>query len=96
MPAAERPHAVHLGHACYPTLIDQAAALLHGVIAWRPLELWNAGLAWAAALGLFRLAGLSLDMPVADRMRLTDEVASGALDDVREIGSRLGSFLSVR
>jgi hypothetical protein len=93
--AAARPHAALLNGRIYPTPLDQAAALLHGVIVWRPLDLWNAGLAWTAADALLDRAGLWLAMPAKERMALTDELTSGAVDSVDEIALRLAPYLEM-
>lgn len=90
---AGRPHARLLGELAYPTVLDKAAAVLHGAIAWRPLELWNAGLAWATVRILFERHEIPLDMPAKDRMAVTDDIAGGTLDSVEEIALRLAPFL---
>jgi death-on-curing protein len=93
---ANRPHSVLLDQVVYPTLLEQAAALLHGIIVWRPLELWNTGLAWAAALSLLARNGLKLDISAWEQMSITEEISSGRLDDVSEITIRLAPFLRIR
>jgi death-on-curing protein len=87
--AAARPHAVMLGEPVYPTAIEKAAALLHGITCWRPLDFWNTGLAWGAAHAQLRRARLEFTMPAAEQMELTEELISGDLDDVNEVTSRL-------
>jgi death-on-curing protein len=93
--AAARPHAVLLDGHIYPTALEQAAALLYGITSWRPLELWNAGLAWTAADVRLERAGLWVSMPVKERMTLTDELTSGVLDSVNEIVLRLAPYLEI-
>ena len=93
---ASRPHAVLLDHPVYPRPLEQAAALLHGIMVWRPLELWNTGLAWAAALGLLTRSGFDLAISGWEQMTLTDEIAGGELDSVDAIATRLGPFLRLR
>lgn len=93
---AARPHARLLGKRAYPTVLDQAAALLHGIAAWRPLELWNAGLAWAATLTLIDRAGLVLAMPVKEQMALVNAIGTGAVDSVEEIALTLAPYLRTR
>jgi death on curing protein len=92
---AARPHARLLGQRAYPTALDQAAALLHGITVWRPLDLWNAGLAWATIRLLLDRAGLRLAMPAKEQMALTEELASGAIDSVAEIALRLSPYLEM-
>lgn len=93
---ASRPHAALLDGRVYPTALDRAAALLHGITVWRPLDVWNAGLAWAAARVMLQRAGLGLAMPAKDRMALTDALVSGELDSVEEIALRLSPYLEMR
>ncbi|WP_194822717.1 type II toxin-antitoxin system death-on-curing family toxin [Micromonospora sp. S-DT3-3-22] len=93
--ATARPHTRLLGQAAYPTALDRAAALLHGLMTWRPLDLWNAGLAWAAMRILLSRSGLRLSMPAKDRMALTDAVTSGEVDSVEELALRLSPYLEM-
>ncbi|WP_433230245.1 hypothetical protein ACQP2H_31500 [Micromonospora sp. CA-248260] len=93
--AAARPHARLVGQAAYPSALDRAAALLHGLTVWRPLDLWNAGLAWAAMRILLTRSGLRLTMPAKDRMALTDALTSGEVDSVEELTLRLSPYLEM-
>ena len=63
---------------------------------WQPLEMWNTGLAWAAAFGLLARSGLDLAISPWDQMALTDEISSGELDSVDAIATRLGPVLRLR
>lgn len=90
---AIRPHVTLLGEAAYPTAIEQAAALMHAIMVWRPLTHWNSGFAWTAVRTFFERYDLRLVMPADERMRLTDEITSGSLHDVKGIASRLGRFI---
>jgi len=93
---ASRSHATILGTPVHRTALEQAAALLHGILVWRPLQVWNAGLAWAAALGLLVRNGLDLAISPWEQMVITDEITSGALDEVVDITVRLAPFVSIR
>lgn len=93
--AAARPHARLIGRAVYPTALEKAAALLHGLMIWRPLDLWNAGLAWAATRIFLTRSGFRLTMPAKDRMALTDALASGEVDSVEELALRLSPYLEM-
>ncbi|GAB3794986.1 hypothetical protein [Micromonospora zhanjiangensis] len=93
--AAARPHARLVARSVYPTSLDKAAALLHGLTMWRPLEAWNAGLGWAAMRVLLQRSGFTLDMPSKDRMALTDAMVSGEIDSVDEIALRLSPYLGL-
>jgi hypothetical protein len=92
--AAHRPHAVLVKEPCYSTAALQAASLLHAIMVWQPLDLWNNSLAWAAAEVLLTRSGLPLAMPPKDRMELTVDITSGSVCDVPEIASRLEPFLT--
>lgn len=94
--AAFRPHALLTGEACYRNPVAQAASILHAIMVWQPLELWNSGLAWAAARTLLERYDLPLAMPPKDRMELTEDIISGSVADVREIAVRLSPYLTVR
>ncbi|MEU8214783.1 hypothetical protein AB0C47_03320 [Micromonospora taraxaci] len=93
--AAVRPHARILGQAVYPTVLDRAAALMHGLMIWRPLDMWNAGLAWAAMRIFLIRCGVTLRMPAKERMALTDALASGEIDSVDELALRLSPYLEM-
>jgi death-on-curing protein len=93
---ASRPHARILDSVVYPTLLEQSAALLHGIVVWRPLTLWNAGLAWTAAFAMLTRNGFDLAISAWEQMTITDEISSGALDDVPDIALRLAPFLRTR
>lgn len=71
-----------MGRPAYPTALDQAAALLHGIVVWRPLEAWNAGLGWAATEVFLLRAGFGLAMPAKERMSWTDALVTGEIDSV--------------
>ncbi|MFY1618488.1 hypothetical protein [Micromonospora sp. WMMD736] len=75
--------------------MDRAAALLHGLMMWRPLDMWNAGLAWAAMRIFLVRSGVTLTMPAKERMALTDALASGEVDSVEELALRLSPYLEM-
>ncbi len=91
--AAARPAATLAGVTIYRTSAEQAAALLHAVVRWRPLDVWNANLGWAAAATHLQRDGCILAMPPKERMRLTEELMAGAADSVPEIARRLAAFI---
>ncbi|WP_229399095.1 type II toxin-antitoxin system death-on-curing family toxin [Micromonospora okii] len=93
--AAARPHARMMNRAAYPTVLDKAAALLHGLMMWRPLDMWNAGLAWAAMRVFLQRDGLTFTMPAKERMGLTDALTSGEVDSVDELALRLSPYLEM-
>jgi death on curing protein len=93
---AARPHAELLDHTAYPTVLERSAALLHAIVVWRPLKMWNMGLGWAAALGLLIRNGFRLEISPWDQMAIADEIATGILDDVETIAGRLAPHLRLR
>ncbi|MFY1705130.1 hypothetical protein ACN28G_25995 [Micromonospora sp. WMMA1923] len=93
--AAARPHARLLDGRVYPELLNQVAALLHGIMVWRPLDLWNASLAWTALDVCLERADMLLNMPAKDRMALTDALTSGEVDSVEELAMRLSPYLEM-
>lgn len=94
--AAARPHARLVGRQVYPTVLDRAAALLHGLMMWRPLDVWNAGLAWAAMMIFLQRSGFRLNMPAKDRMALTEALTTGEVDSTEELVLRLSPYLEMR
>jgi death-on-curing protein len=93
--AAARPHARLVGRTVYHTDLDKAASLLHGLTIWRPLDMWNAGLAWAATLVFLRRSGFTLKMPAKERMALTDALVGGQVDAVREVAGWLSPYVDM-
>jgi death-on-curing protein len=94
--AAARPEAVLAGKRVYAAMSWRAAALLHSIVRWEPLDMWNASFGWRAVVALVGVSGGQLMMPGKDRMVLTDDIVQGALDDVEDIAKRLAPFLVAR
>ena len=90
--AAARPQAMLVGVTIYPTALLQSAALLHAMIRWRPLDLWNASPGWAAADSHLDARALDLAMPAKDRMELTEQIAGGEVDSVDKLTLRLAPY----
>ncbi|WP_337060790.1 type II toxin-antitoxin system death-on-curing family toxin [Kineococcus sp. G2] len=78
--AAARPRTTVFGRQAYPTLADQAAALMHSLARNPPLVDGNKRLAWSAARVFCRLNGTDLVMDVDDAERMILAVAAGDLD----------------
>ncbi|WFE63108.1 hypothetical protein [Micromonospora sp. WMMD714] len=93
--SAARPHAQLLQGRVYATPLDQAAALLHAIMIWRPLDMWNASLAWTTADVRLERSGFVLTMPAKDRMALTEALTSGEVDSVEELALRLSPYLEM-
>jgi death on curing protein len=94
--AAHRPHAILTSGPCYPDPVDQAAALLHAILMWEPLDFWNSGLAWAALRTFFIKEDIPFGMPAKDRMELNYDITSGDLTSVRDIAARLRPYMLSR
>jgi death-on-curing protein len=94
--AAARPGARLASERVYIALSWRAAALLHSVVRWEPLDMWNASFGWRAVAALVGANGSRLSMSAKERMILTDEIADGAIDSVEEIASRLAPCLLAR
>ena len=86
--ALARPRASALGHA-YPGLHEKAAALLHSLARDHALVDGNKRLSLAATIGFYGMNGLGLTLTNAEAYDLIVEIASGQLDDVNAIASRL-------
>ena len=87
--AAGRPQATAFGQDAYPTLHEQAAALLHSLARNHPLLDGNKRLALAATLTFLRVNGWRPTLDNDAAYDLIVAVATGALDDVEPIAARL-------
>jgi death-on-curing protein len=94
--AATRPEAVLAGRRVYAAMSLRAAALLHSIVRWEPLDMWNASFGWRAVVAFVGVSGGQLMMTGKDRMVLTDDIVQGALDEVEDIAKRLAPFLVAR
>jgi death-on-curing protein len=91
--SAFRPNARIVGKPVFDDLPSHAAALLHSITRWEPLDMWNASFGWRAIRTLVKINGGELQMSAQDRMILTNEIVDGRIDDVAEIADRLVPFL---
>ncbi|MFC7276751.1 hypothetical protein ACFQS1_22395 [Paractinoplanes rhizophilus] len=91
--AAARPHSAIMTRQTYESVPERTAALLHAIIRWEPLDMWNASFGWAAAGFFAETSGADLAMSPLDRMVLTSEILDGRVDDVGEIAKRLAPFM---
>ena len=78
--AAARPRTTVFGREAYPTLADQAAALMHSLARNHPLVDGNKRLAWSAARVFCLLNGTDLVMDVDNAEQVVLAVAAGDLD----------------
>ena len=91
--AAARPDSTILKIPTFETTAERAAAILHSVIRWEPLDMWNMSFGWSAARSLAGVNGSDLVMPPFDRMTLVDEILDNRVDAVAEIAERIAPFL---
>lgn len=78
--AAARPRTTVFGNEAYPTLADQAAALMHSLARNHPLVDGNKRLAWSATRVFCLLNGTDLIMDVDKAEQVVLAVAAGDLD----------------
>lgn len=91
--AAARPESTIVNERTFKTLPGRTAALLHAIIRWEPLEMWNASLGWRAVRATVEINGGTLVMSSLDRMILANEIMDGRVDDVMAVAKRLAPFL---
>jgi death-on-curing protein len=87
--ALARPQATAFGVDAYPSLDEQAAALLHSLARNHALVDGNKRLALAATIAFLGLNGRRLTLSNDEAYVLVMDVASGRLDDVSSIAERL-------
>lgn len=78
--AAARPRTTVFGREAYPTLADQAAALMHSLARNHPLLDGNKRLAWSATRVFCLLNDADLVMGVDEAEQMVLAVAAGDLD----------------
>ncbi len=94
--AVARPRASALGDDAYPSLHDKAAAMLHSVVRNHALVDGNKRLGLAAVIAFYGMNGFRLTLTNDEAFDLVVAVASGHLDDVEAIGSRLAAKIQRR
>lgn len=90
--ALARPRASAFGEPAYPTLAEQAAALLHSLVTSHPLVDGNKRVGLAATLLLLALNGVRLNATDDELFALTMAVASGEVRDVPDIAAQLAGW----
>jgi len=91
--ALARPQASAFGEPAYPTLTEQAAALLHSLVTSHPLVDGNKRVGLAAALLLLALNRMRLAASDDKLFSLTMAVASGELREVALIAAQLEEWV---
>lgn len=87
--ALARPQASAFGEAAYPTIHEQAAALLHSLARNHALIDGNKRLALAATIAFYGMNGMRLTLTDDQAYDLVIEIASGGLNEVPKIASVL-------
>lgn len=89
--AAARPQTTVFGDLAYPTLYQQAGALLHSLARNHPLVDGNKRLAWASARVFLLMNGVDLDYDIDEAEQLVLAVARGE-SEVEEIAQSLEAW----
>ncbi|MFZ0381114.1 MAG: type II toxin-antitoxin system death-on-curing family toxin [Solirubrobacteraceae bacterium] len=87
--ALARPQASAFGEPAYPTIHEQAAALLHSLARNHALVDGNKRLALAAAIAFYGMNGMRLTLSNDRAYGLVIDIASGTVNDVPRIASML-------
>ena len=94
--ALARPQATAFGQDAYPTIHDKAAALLHSLARNHALVDGNKRVALAATIAFYGINGLRLTFSQDDAYDFVIDVATGALDDVAAVTTRLAASTAPR
>ncbi|GAA0451090.1 hypothetical protein Ade02nite_75970 [Paractinoplanes deccanensis] len=94
--AAARPDATIMDRVLLKDPAERVAALLHAIVRWEPLDMWNAGFGWRAAAALASRDSLRLTVSPQDRMIIVQEIRDGRLNDPAAVAERLKPFMSAR
>ncbi|MCA0157007.1 type II toxin-antitoxin system death-on-curing family toxin [Tsukamurella sp. M9C] len=78
--AALRPQTSVFGDDAYPTLDEQAAALMESIVRNHPLIDGNKRLGWLATVVFYGLNGVTLDAPEDPAYDLVIGIAEGRID----------------
>ena len=94
--AAARPQASAVGDHAYPSLLEKAAALIHSIARNHALVDGNKRLALAGGIAFLGINGLRLTMSNDEAYDLIISLATGQLDDVRDIAGVLRAKTAAR
>ena len=87
--AAARPQTSVLGADAYPSLAEKAAALVHSIARNHALVDGNKRLALAGLIAFLGVNGHRLTLSNDEAYDLITDIATGTLDDIPTIASRL-------
>ena len=87
--ALARVDARSAGRPLYPTVEEQAAALLHSLATTAPLETGNRPFAWVATAVYLARRGRPSMLDDGQAVALVTDVLTGRLDTVADIAERL-------
>jgi death-on-curing protein len=87
--ALARPQASAFGADAYPSTVEKAAALIHSIARNHALVDGNKRLALAGGIAFLGINGLRLTMSNDEAYDLIISLATGQLDDVRDIAGVL-------
>lgn len=90
--AVHRPSAAMFGQEAYPDLIDKAAALLQSLAINHPFFDGNKRTAWLSCVTFLAMNGVQLRPDIDAAERLVIAVATGAMDEVKDIASGLNAL----
>ncbi|MCX3063526.1 type II toxin-antitoxin system death-on-curing family toxin [Streptomyces beihaiensis] len=83
--AVARPRAAMFGQEAYPDLFEKGAALLQSLAGNRPFFDGNKRTAWISCVTFLAMNGVELRPDSDAAEKLVTSVATGAIDDVKEI-----------
>ena len=94
--ALARPQASAFGADAYPSTVEKAAALMHSIARNHGLVDGNKRLALAGGIAFLGINGLRLTMSNDEAYDLIISLATGQLDDVRDIAGVLRAKTAAR
>jgi death-on-curing protein len=94
--AAARPQASAFGDDAYPSLLEKAAALMHSIARNHGLVDGNKRLALAGGIAFLGINGMRLTVSNDEAYDLITSLATGQLDDVRDIAGVLRAKTAAR
>ncbi|MFH8370321.1 type II toxin-antitoxin system death-on-curing family toxin [Streptomyces sp. NPDC018031] len=94
--AVHRPAAAMFGQEAYPDLLDKAVALLQSLAINRPFFDGNKRTAWISCVSFLAMNGVQLSPDIDAAERLVIAVATGSMDEIKEISDGLRALMDTR